>query len=59
MILTGIRQMSAPIRPPSSSIVQESVEKCEVVHTQEKVFPRIAGPANAMSGFWASMAKKL
>jgi len=31
--LSGIRQMSAPIRPPSSSIVQESVEKCEVVHT--------------------------
>jgi hypothetical protein len=32
--------MSAPSRRPSSSIVQESVEKCEVVHTSEKkIFP--------------------
>jgi len=31
--LTGIRQMNAPIHPPSSSIVQEPVEKCEVIHT--------------------------
>jgi hypothetical protein len=31
--LAGIRrQMNARIRLPSSSIVQESVEKCEVVH---------------------------
>ena len=30
---TGIRQMSAQICPPSSTIVQGSVEKCEVVHT--------------------------
>jgi hypothetical protein len=34
-LLTGIRQMNAPIRPPSSSLVQESVGKCEVVHTWE------------------------
>jgi hypothetical protein len=30
--------MSAPIRPSSSSIVQESVEKGEVVHTRKKFF---------------------
>jgi hypothetical protein len=39
--------MSARIRPSSSSIVQESVEKCEVGHTYEKVFRRIAGQASA------------
>jgi hypothetical protein len=31
--LTGIRQMNVPIRRLSSSIVQESVERCEAVHT--------------------------
>ena len=30
--------MSAAIRPPPNSIVQESVEKCGVVHTEQKVF---------------------
>jgi len=29
----GIRQMSAAIRAPSTSIVQEPVAKCEVVYT--------------------------
>jgi hypothetical protein len=35
----GIRQMSAPSRRPSSSIDQESVEKCEVVHTSKNFSP--------------------
>jgi hypothetical protein len=29
-----------PMPPPSTSIVQESVEECEVVHTGKKKFPR-------------------
>jgi hypothetical protein len=33
IVSAGIRQMSAPICAPSSSIVQESIEKCEIVHT--------------------------
>jgi len=50
--------MSALIRPPSSSIVQESVEKCDVVHTSEKVFPRIAGQASAIVWFLGVHGKK-
>jgi hypothetical protein len=31
--LTGIRQINAPIRRLSSSIVQDRLRRCEVVHT--------------------------
>jgi hypothetical protein len=48
--------MSAPIRLPSSSIVQKSVEKREVVHTYEKVFLGLRDRQTPLSGFWASMA---
>jgi len=50
-ILAGIRQMSAPSRRPSSSIDQESVEKCEVVHTSEKIFPPDRGTGERLYGF--------
>lgn len=33
-----IRQMSAPIRPSSSSIVQKSAGKCEIDHTRKNKF---------------------
>jgi hypothetical protein len=56
--IVAIRQMSAPIRRPSSSIVQESVEKCEVVHSSEKVFPRIAGQTSAIVWFLGVHGKK-
>jgi hypothetical protein len=36
--------MSARIRPSSSSIVQESAEKCEVDHTWKKVNLGLPGP---------------
>jgi hypothetical protein len=49
--LTGIRQMNAPIRQLSSSIVQESAEKCEVVHNIGKSFPRIPGQSSAIVWF--------
>jgi hypothetical protein len=54
----GIRRMNAPIRPSSSSIVQESVAKCEVVHTSVKIFPRIVGQASAIVWFLGFHDKK-
>jgi hypothetical protein len=56
--ITGIRRMNAPIRPSSSSIVQESVAKCEVVHTSVKIFPRIVGQASAIVWFLGFHDKK-